>query len=134
MTDQTAISEVLETAKALVAAFGRHDRQAYFGFFADDAQFLFHTVDHLIENRAAYENLWAAWEAQDGFHVLSCVSSERHVKLAGDCAIFTHRVETRALLGGAEQQSREWETIVFRKAGDRGWMAIHEHLSLDAAG
>ena len=35
--------EVLAAARYLVQAFGRHDTAAYFGCFAPDATFIFHT-------------------------------------------------------------------------------------------
>jgi ketosteroid isomerase-like protein len=51
------------------------------------------------------------------------------VQVAGDAAVFTHRVATRAMSGGDEVASDERETIVFRRDADRRWLAIHEHLS-----
>ena len=36
--------EVLAAARHLVQAFGRHDTAAYFGCFAPDATFIFHTT------------------------------------------------------------------------------------------
>ncbi len=51
------------------------------------------------------------------------------MQLAGDVAVFTHRVSTRALSGGEEVTTDERETIVFRREADGRWLAIHEHLS-----
>jgi ketosteroid isomerase-like protein len=54
------------------------------------------------------------------------------VQVLGDVAVFTHRVATRVVLDGAEQDLDERETIVFSRAVDEGagrWTAVHEHLS-----
>jgi len=127
----TTVEEVLSAAAALVDAFGRHDTAAYFAAFDRDATFLFHTHPEPVGSRAAYERLWAEWE-RDGFHVLSCDSSEQVVQDLGDVAVFTHRVATRVRLGGAEESLDERETIVFARRAD-GWVAVHEHLSPCAA-
>jgi ketosteroid isomerase-like protein len=136
MTEQTAQQDVLAAAAALVDAFGRHDTEAYFAAFRPDATFCFHTHPVPLRTRAAYEALWASWEA-DGFAVLGCTSSEQHVQLLGgagdgaeDVAVFTHRVATRLRLaeGEPEESLDERETIVFSR-GDDGWRAVHEHLS-----
>jgi ketosteroid isomerase-like protein len=118
---------VLEAADRLVAAFGSHDVRGYFAAFRPDATFVFHTHPEPLRSRAAYEDLWRTWEA-DGFRVLSCVSSDRHVQDLGDLAVFTHRVATRVVLDGTEEQLDERETIVFA-ATPSGWLAVHEHLS-----
>ena len=122
--------EVLAAANALVEAFGAHDTVAYFASFAPDATFVFHTTEQPLRSRAAYEELWATWEQEDGFRVLSCRSSDQHVQLlADDVAVITHRVLTVVRDGGAEEADEEIETIVFRRDGDRRWLAVHEHLS-----
>lgn len=82
----------------------------------------------MLVSRAAYEAEFTAWEAA-GFRVLECRSREPRVQLAGDVAIFTHRVSTLASTGGVETRTDERETIVFRRQADGGWIAIHEHLS-----
>lgn len=120
--------EVHEAAQKLVAAFGSHDTEQYFQAFAPDATFLFHNVPGRLESRAAYRSLWQAWEAE-GFKVLSCESSDQHVQCVGDTAIFVHCVSTRIRFGTQETESLERETIVFRKDGSNGWLAVHEHLS-----
>ena len=51
---------VLTAATALVAAFRATDTRAYFDSFAEDATFVFHTEQHRLDTRAAYEQLWAA--------------------------------------------------------------------------
>ena len=129
--------EVLAAAADLVAAFGRHDTAAYFAAFRPDATFVFHTHPEPLRSRAAYEELWASWEA-DGFAVLGCTSSEQHVQLLGDedgggdgdVAVFTHRVATRVrpATGQPEEALDERETIVLTR-GPEGWRAVHEHLS-----
>ena len=123
--DQTAVAGA---ADRLVAAFGRHDTDAYFAAFAPDATFIFHNHPEVLANRAAYRALWQDWESSLGFRVLDCKSSARDIKVYGDTAIFTHRVETRAMFGGEAVTSHERETIVFRRDGGQ-WLAVHEHLS-----
>ena len=121
--------DVLDAAAALVDAFGRHDVEAYFAAFRPDATFLFHSHPEPVGSRAAYEALWHSWE-EDGFRVLSCRSTDQHVQLLGDVAVFTHRVATRVDTGQSEESLEERETIVFvRDPAGAGWLAVHEHLS-----
>jgi ketosteroid isomerase-like protein len=82
----------------------------------------------VLASRAAYEAEFAQWE-RDGFRVLECISRDQRVQIAGDAAVFTHRVSTRALSGGEEVVTDERETIVFQRDPDGRWLAIHEHLS-----
>lgn len=125
----TAEAEVLAAAATLVDAFGRHDAPAYFACFDADATFLFHNHPELLASRAAWEALWRRWEDEDGFRVLGCRSSDQAVRLlTEDVAVFTHRVETEARVGGEAATTHERETIVFRR-GPHGWRAVHEHLS-----
>jgi ketosteroid isomerase-like protein len=120
---------VLAAARSLVEAFGRHDTRAYFDAFTPDATFLFHTTAERLGSRAEYERLWASWEREDGFRVLSCRSSNGQVRLVGgDGAVFSHDVETAVSTGGTTSTVRERETIVFQRSGGR-WLAVHEHLS-----
>lgn len=120
---------VADAADALVTAFGAHDRDGYFACFAPDATFVFHTSPQILTSREAYEREWAAWEA-DGFHVESCETIDRRIDLlTPDVAIMTHHVRTR--LTGVPETQRERETIVFRRAPNGTWLAIHEHLSAD---
>jgi ketosteroid isomerase-like protein len=125
-------TEVLETAADLVAAFGTGDLDDYFGAFAPDATFVFHTTDRVLESVDAYRAEWAAWERDDGFRVVSCESSRQRVQDLGDVAVFTHRVRTRVSTRDGEADLRERETIVFQRYDDR-WLAVHEHLSPDPA-
>jgi len=120
-------------AKSLVAAFAASDAKAYFAHFHPDATFLFHDTPGLITSRADYEALWAEWEQEAGFRVLSCESTDQHVQEHGDLAVFTHSVRTRRVVDGAEEELHERETIVLRRDGD-SWTCIHEHLSPDPAG
>lgn len=122
-------SAVLAAADALVAAFARHDRKAYFAAFAEEASFLFYNLDRRLESRAAYEAEWTLWEERDGFRVLACRSTDRNVQLAGDAAIFTHAVETDLSIGGETVTNNERETIVFSRDPSGRWLAVHEHLS-----
>ncbi len=119
--------EVTAAAAALVAGFGAHRTRDYFAGFDPDATFVFHTHTERLESRAAYEALWAEWEAT-GFRVEGCTSYDGRVDLLDDeVAVFTHRVRTR--LAGEPEPLEERETIVFRRGADGGWLAVHEHLS-----
>jgi uncharacterized protein (TIGR02246 family) len=124
----TAAEEVQAAADALVEAFARSDAGAYFGCFAEDATFVFHTTDRRLESRREYEELWARWVAEDDFRVVSCASSAARVQVFGDTAVFTHAVRTVVATAAGQETSAERETIVFIRARD-GWTAVHEHLS-----
>ena len=123
-----AEQQVLEAARALVAAFAANDTEAYFAAFSEDASFVFHTNAEPLPTRAAYRALWESWQ-RDGFRVLACQSLNPVVSLQGEVAIFYHDVATRLLLQGEEIDSRERETIVFRRTEQGRWLACHEHLS-----
>jgi ketosteroid isomerase-like protein len=119
-------AEVRETAHRLVAAFGSHDTEAYFGFFSPDATFVFHNHPEILAGRGQYEAVWRTWE-ETGFRVLGCRSLDSTVRMLDDAtAIFTHRVRTE--LDGEPEPLRERETIVFQRTAD-GWLAVYEHLS-----
>ena len=120
-------AEVLAAADALVDAFRATDTEAYFRCFAPGATFVFHTEPRRLEDRAAYEDLWAGWIA-DGWRVTDCISSGPRVQVVGTTAIFTHHVRTTTSVGGATGTTSERETIVFRRAGS-SIEAVHEHLS-----
>ncbi|WP_437880161.1 nuclear transport factor 2 family protein [Pseudomonas sp. LRF_L74] len=120
-------SQVREAAAALVEAFASNDTARYFACFSEDASFVFHTQAQPLLSRQAYESLWQRWQLE-GFAVLACRSSNAHVSLQGDVAIFIHDVTTRLRLAGEEHHLEERETIVFR-LHDRRWLACHEHLS-----
>jgi ketosteroid isomerase-like protein len=119
---------VREAAAALVAAFGAHDTARYFACFAPDADFVFHTTPERLPDRAAYERLWARWEAEDGFRVHGCTSAGGRIRMLGDAAVFVHDVTTDLETGGSRETVEERETIVFERR-DGGWLAVHEHLS-----
>ncbi|MDF2826456.1 MAG: ketosteroid isomerase [Mycobacterium sp.] len=124
--------QVLAATDALVAAFAATDTAAYFAGFSPDATFVFHSEDARLDDRAAYEALWASWLAS-GWRVESCVSSERLVQLLGDTAVLTHTVDTGTSGQGESSTPRERETIVYTRDGDR-LVAVHEHLSSTPAG
>jgi ketosteroid isomerase-like protein len=122
-------SSVSQAAEALVAAFSEGRVDDYFACFAEDATFVFHTTAERLESREAYRSLWRSWEAEDGFRVVSCASSNPLVmELGDDAAVFVHDVATRVATSGGEEDLRERETIVFARR-DGGWLAVHEHLS-----
>lgn len=131
LNDQTA---VLAAAEACIDAFGRHDRDAYFAAFHADATFIFHTTPGVLGSRAEWEAEWDRLVAEEGFRVLACKSLDPRVQLLGEVAVFTHRVLTRAAIGGDELESDERETIVFARQPDARWIAVHEHLSPTPSG
>jgi len=127
----SAEQEVLAAAADLVSAFGSHDRDRYFGCFAPEATFLFHSAGALLGSRAAYEKDWDGW-VRDGFQVLGCVSTQQRVDLLSeDVAVFTHCVRTRLRDGDGETTLAERETIVMRRDPEGRWLGVHEHLSVD---
>jgi ketosteroid isomerase-like protein len=126
----SAEAEVRSAADTLVSAFGRGDLDAYFGCFADDATFLFHTTDRRLTSTEDYRREWARWAAEDGSSVLDCVTEDTLVQVVGDAAVLTHRVRTTVATHEGESQLQERETIVFARRGGR-WLAVHEHLSPD---
>lgn len=124
-----ATEEVLAAAAKIVDDFGNHRTDAYFAGFAVDATFMFYTHTERLDSRAAYETLWAKWEAEDGFKVHACRSSNQKVQLiANNAAVFTHLVSSDVEFAGELSTVEERETIVFARQGDK-WVAIHEHLS-----
>lgn len=123
--------QVLQAAAHLVSAFASNDTARYFASFSPEATFVFHTLPQPLYTRAEYEAVWAQWQAE-GFAVLECQSSNGHVSLQGEVAIFIHDVSTRLRVAGEEVQCEERETIVFHHREGR-WLACHEHLSVASA-
>ena len=118
---------VVAAASAIVDAFAATDTERYFGGFAPDATFVFHTEPQRLDDRAAYERLWAQW-LRDGWRVTSCTSSDQRVQVFPGGAVFTHTVATSVDTADGPESYRERESIVF--AGDDGHLlAVHEHLS-----
>ncbi|MEY2247965.1 nuclear transport factor 2 family protein [Streptomyces sp. BF23-18] len=125
----TTVRDVRDAADALVAAFAEGRLDDYFGAFAPDATFVFHTTPERLGSTAEYRALWQRWVEQDGFRVLGCTSSARLVQPFGDTAVFSHDVETRVATHAGEETVHERETIVFARSADGVWLAVHEHLS-----
>jgi ketosteroid isomerase-like protein len=122
-------ADVEAAAKDLVTAFAEGRVEDYFACFAEDATFVFHTTPERLESRAAYRELWRRWEAQDGFRIVACTSSNAVVSVLGEhAAAFVHDVATRVATHAGEDDLRERETIVFARRNGR-WLAVHEHLS-----
>lgn len=126
-----AEAEALAAVDDIIANFGNHRRDAYFAGFAPEATFLFYTTPERVESRAAYEQLWDEWESQNGFHVLSCSSSNRRIQVFGSTAVFSHDVDTTLTMDGATEAVAERESIILAKR-DGQWLGIHEHLSARA--
>ena len=129
----SAEAEVRRAAHALVAAFGRGDLEEYFACFAEDASFLLHTADALLRSTADYRSEWDEWDAEQGFRVLGCATTDTDIRLHGDTAVLTHRVSTTVAASGTRSVLHERETIVFRRQGDGRWLAVLEHLSPESA-
>jgi len=129
----TTVQEVRAAADALVAAFAEGRLDDYFGAFAPDASFVFHTTPQRLDSTAEYRALWQRWVDEDGFRVLGCTSSAQLIQPFGDTAVFSHDVETRIATHSGEETVQERETIVFARADDGGWVAAHEHLSARSA-
>ncbi len=123
------IDDVRAAAARCIGAFGQHRRDDYFACFAPEATFIFHTTPVILSSRAAWMAAWDRLEREDGFRVLACVSRDQRVQLYGDTAVFTHRVTTRSRTNDGESTAEERETIVYHRAPDGPWMAVHEHLS-----
>jgi ketosteroid isomerase-like protein len=119
--------QVMTATDDLVSAFGATDTAAYFACFSPDATFVFHPESARLNDRAAYEKLWASW-LDDGWRVVSCTSSDRLVQTFGDTAVLSHTVDTVTSVGGTQSATRERESIVFVLDGTR-LLAVHEHLS-----
>jgi ketosteroid isomerase-like protein len=124
-----AVDEVAAAAEALVDAFGRGDLEAYFACFSEDATFLFHTTDRLLGSRDEYRREWDRWVREDGFRVLGCTTEGSRIDEYGGVAVLTHEVRTTVTTRAGRDLLHERETIVFRRAEDGRWLAVHEHLS-----
>lgn len=124
-----ATEQVLAAARAVVDAFARTDTEAYFGCFAPEATFFFHTEPAILPDRAAYEALWAGWLA-DGWRVVECTSSDPTVITFDGGAALAHHVRTTVEVGGERDTYEERETIVFAVDEGGDLVGIHEHLSV----
>lgn len=118
---------VAAAASIIVDAFRTNDPERYFGTFASDATFIFHSEPARIDDRATYERMWSEWAAS-GWRVTSCESSDRHIQVYPGGAVFTHTVETSVDTADGPDSYRERETIVFTADGGH-LVAVHEHLS-----
>jgi uncharacterized protein (TIGR02246 family) len=125
-------AELVAAADRLVRAFAAGDLDAYFGSFADDAVFVFHATDRVLESTAQYRELWQEWVRESGFAVVSCRTGEQHWQVWEGAAVLVHRVATVSTSDGEELASDERESIVFALRDGR-WLAVHEHLSLHPA-
>lgn len=129
MSERGIERQVLEAADRLVAAFGEGRVDDYFACFHPQATFVFYTADRRLESTAEWRELWDRTAREEEFRVLACSSRERRVQALGETAVFTHDVETRISSRSGEETLHERETIVFARQRDKGWLAVHEHLS-----
>jgi SnoaL-like domain len=129
LVTMSAIEEVRQAAATLVTNFGAGRVPQYFGCFSADADFIFYTHNEHLTSRVAYEELWKSWEAEINFKVLSCTSSDQHIRLLSPtAAVFTHNVSTTVSTTDGTDVVLERETIVFELING-SWIAVHEHLS-----
>ena len=120
--------QITRATDDLVAAFAATDTSSYFACFSPDATFVFHPEATRLNDRAAYEALWATW-LDDGWRVVSCTSSDRMIQILGDAAVLSHTVDTVTSIDGNESTTRERESIVFALDDEHRLVAVHEHLS-----
>src|SRR3981189_3296610 len=111
MTTLTSV-QVLTATDERIAAFAANDTTAYFACFTPDATFVFHPEDSRMNDRAAYETVWASW-LDSGWRVVSCISSDRLVQTFGNFAVLTHTCDTVTSVDGRETTLRERQSIVF---------------------
>jgi ketosteroid isomerase-like protein len=133
MSDLKNKKDATSAIEGLVAAFSKHDKEAYFSYFAEDATFLFHNQDKLLHTKAEYKSEWTKWEDEDQFRVLECRSSNQNLQLLDDIAIFTHWVTTTISTVAGSETSHERETIVMKLNSLGQWLAVHEHLSVPSS-
>ncbi|TFD75270.1 DUF4440 domain-containing protein [Cryobacterium sp. Sr8] len=126
--DSANVAQVLSVVDAIIDDFGNHRRDAYFARFSPDATFVFHTVPRRLDSRKAYEELWDEWEASSGFRVHDCTSTDRHIQVFGNAAVFSHDVTSVVEVDGLTDTVFERESIVLEKR-DGVWLCVHEHLS-----
>jgi uncharacterized protein (TIGR02246 family) len=123
---ETAVRDAVDR---IVSAFGEGRLEDYFACFAEDATFVFYTTPRRLMSLADYRELWKRWVEEDGFQVLSCETTDTNIQLLGDVAVVTHAVETTISTRAGNDTLHERETIVLARDADRGWVAVHEHLS-----
>ncbi|HJW76082.1 MAG TPA: nuclear transport factor 2 family protein [Thermoleophilia bacterium] len=127
--DRQIAREVTDAANAIVAAFGGHRTEDYFGSFSPDATFVFYNAPDRFDSLAQFRAEWDRSEREDGLRVLECVSSDQMVQTFGDFAVFSHTIRTRLRTNAGQEELTERETVVFAKQDDGRWLAVHEHLS-----
>jgi len=120
---------VRQATAALVAALGEGRLDDYFGCFAPDATFVFHTTPERPSSVDEYRALWDRWVKEDGFRVVSCRTFGTNVQLFGDIAVVMHSVVTEISTNQGEDVVHERETIVMARDADGRWVGVHEHLS-----
>ncbi|WP_326818101.1 nuclear transport factor 2 family protein [Streptomyces sp. NBC_01762] len=68
-SESTHVQEIQAAADALVAAFAEGRLDDYFGSFAPDATFVFHSTPQRLASTAEYRALWQQWVAEDDFRI-----------------------------------------------------------------
>jgi len=128
--DTAAISLVREAYDRLMGAFSSADTDEYLECFHADASFVF-PGESVFDSRDAYRSAWLRWQ-REGVRFTDVVADDIRVRVIGTTAVVTHRIQTTVEAEGETSVDRERETIVFSNVDGR-WLAVHEHLSPDAA-
>ncbi len=88
--------DIRVTAQRVIGAFGRFDREAYFGYCDRDATFSFYYAPKVL-TMIEYGEIWNGWE-QSGFRVLTCESSNQViVEVTDNVGLFVHDVRTEVM-------------------------------------
>ncbi len=127
----TRDAEALDALDALVTAFGSSQEDAYFACLAPEATFVLPGSPR-FGSREEYRAAWRQWVAEDGFTVLACASTDRHVQWVGETALLTHAVTTTIRTHAGVDTTSERETVVLARSDER-WLVVHEHLSPSGA-
>ena len=123
----TSDAAALAALDRLVTAFASSDEDAYFACLHPDATFVLPGSPRL-GCRQEYRDAWRHWVAEDGFRVLTCSSTDRHVQWVGETALVTHHVATTVRTHAGDTSTSERETVVLARSG-ADWLVVHEHLS-----
>ncbi len=121
-----AVEQVRDAYDRLMAAFVTGNTEEYFDCFHEDASFVF-PGEAVLEPLSAYRSAWSRWQ-REGVQFTDVVADDISVRVVGETAVVTHRIQTTVIDSGEANVDREQESIVFARVGGK-WLAVHEHLS-----
>jgi len=121
-----AVEQVRDAYDRLMAAFVSGNTEEYFDCFHENASFVF-PGEAVLEPLSAYRSIWSRWQ-REGVQFTDVVTDDIRVRVVGETALVTHRIQTTVIDDGESSIDRERESIVFSRVGRR-WLAVHEHLS-----